>query len=277
MGRPDSPGAGGASETPEQLRQTNAGRLECRVHLALILAACFTVGLVVTKLLLMSGVGTMWIRYALALCAAYVAFLASVKVWLLYMGYDRRIWPSRRSSLTDGSDISGIGYSGGGGSGGGTGVSLPSFRGGGGGSGGGGASASFGDDSLESGGSSQSSILPFSSGGHSSSGGGGGFDLGDDGWVLIALIALLAAVFGGVVWIIYAAPTILADAAFAGMLSAGLARSTRHIASGGWVASVVGHTWFAFAVVCVLAIVFAMVAQHRFPEAQTLVDVIRRL
>ena len=170
----------------------------------------------------------------------------------------------------------GGGFVGGGGGGGGGSVDLPSFRGGGGGSGGGGASASFDTDALAPGEGSGTPSFSLSSKGGSSSG-GWGIDFGDDGWVLILLIALLAAVFGAVAWILYAAPTILADAAFAGMLSAGLVRSTRHIASGGWVASVVGHTWFAFAVVVVLAIAFAVVAQNHFPEAHTLVDVVRRL
>ncbi len=66
-------------------------------------------------------------------------------------------------------------------------------------------------------------------------------------------------------------------AAFAGMLSAGLVRSTKHIASGGWVASVVGHTWIAFAIVLVCAVAFAVVAQRHVPEARTLLDVLRAL
>ena len=154
------------------------------------------------------------------------------------------------------------------------------FRGGGGGSGGGGATANFTGSPLSSDAAPDSPGFALASGSSSSShGGGGGFgiDFGDDGWVLLALIALVAAIFGGVVFLIYAAPTILADAAFAGLLSAGLVRSTRHITGGGWISSVVGHTWFAFAVVFVLALLFAVVAQHRFPDAHSLVDVLRRL
>lgn len=255
--------------TPDKLRKSILAHFAVRLHICLILTACFIVGLIITKLLLLAGVHQMWIRYAVALFMAYVAFLCGVWIWLRYAGFERRILPSRRSSLADAANS--INFGGSGGSSGGGGGSI--FRGSGGSSGGGGASASFGEASS---GHSSSPMFALSSHGGSSSG-GGGFDFGDDGWVIVALIALLAAVFGAVVWIVYAAPTILADAAFAGMLSGGLVRSTRHIASGGWVESVLGHTWLAFAVVFVLAMVFAFLAQRHFPDAHTLVDVIKSL
>jgi hypothetical protein len=269
------PSTVGDSATPEQLRQSIGARFAVRFHVALILAACFAVGLGVTKLLLMAGVGTMWIRYAVALGFAYCAFLLGVRIWLRYAGFDRRILPSRRRNALDDGGLLDFGGS----SGGGKGVDLPVFRGGGGGSGGGGASGHFGGGGALAGETSPSSALAVSSQGHSSSGSSGGLslDFGDDGWVLLALLAVAAALFGAVVWIIYAAPTILADAAFAGMLSAGLVRSTRRMARGGWVGSVVGHTWLAFAAAFVLAVVFALVAQNHFPEARTLADVVRRL
>ncbi len=267
---------------PASFRRQVVARFAVRLHVILILSACFAVGLAVTKLLLMAGVSTLWLRYAVALVMAYLAFLLGVRIWLAYTGYTRRILPSRRSSLQDNLSLPDSGGGGGGGGSGGS-FELPGFRGGGGGSGGGGASASFGGGSSSGSTaqalaiSSSSSPANASSGSHGSSGGGGGIDLGDDGWVLILLVGLVLAVVGGIAWVVYAAPTILADAAFAGMLSAGLVRSTKHIASGGWVASVVGHTWIAFAFVFVLAIAFAVVAQNHFPEARTLLDVVRAL
>jgi hypothetical protein len=257
-----------SDDAPAALRTSIASRFAVRLHCALILLACFGVGLFVTHLLLAAGVDTMWLRYALALFAAYLTFLLGVRIWLWYAGYDRRILPSRRASLLDSADVPS--FSGGGGGSGS--VGIPGFRGGGGSSGGGGASLNF-DGATTSAGRTAGGFFSGSHGGSS----GGGFDLGDDGWVLVALIAVLLAVSGAVVWLIYAAPTILADAAFAAMLSAGLVKSTKHIASGGWVASVVGHTWIAFGFVFVLALAFAIVAQHRFPEARTLADVVRRL
>jgi len=268
---PDHPLAAYADAA--SVRRAILARYACRLHVALILGVCFVVGLLVTKVLLMAGVHAMWIRYSLALVAGYLIFLLGVRIWLRLAGFDRPLLPSRRRSYLPDVDVGDIG-GGGGGS-----IRVPVFRGGGGGSGGGGATANFGGSSLSSSATTDSPGVALSSSGSSSSSSGSGFgiDFGDDGWVLLALIALVAAIFGGVVFLIYTAPTILADAAFAGLLSAGLVRSTRHITSGGWIASVVGHTWFAFAVVFVLALVFAVVAQHRFPDAHSLVDVLSRL
>lgn len=123
----------------EALRKTIVARFAVRLHCALILCACFGVGLLVTKLMLIVGVHAMWLRYAIALVAAYLVFLLGVRVWLLYAGFDRRILPSRRSSLVDNVDLPNFGGSGGGSGGGGS-----IFRGGGGRSGGAGASFAFG-------------------------------------------------------------------------------------------------------------------------------------
>ena len=263
----------GEPASPEALRKTISARFAVRVHCALILLACFGVGLFVTKLMLIVGVHAMWLRYAVALVAAYLTFLLGVRIWLRYAGFDRPILPSRRSSLAGNLDLPNFGGPGGGGGSWGSGGSI--FRGGGGRSGGGGASLSFGDGARADPAPTGAFLSASSSSSHASGGGIGGIDLGDDGWVLILLIAVVLAVSGSVVWLIYAAPTILADAAFAALLSAGLVKSTRHIASGGWVESVIGHTWIAFGAVFVLALAFAIVAQNHFPEARTLMDVVR--
>ncbi len=107
MARPVSADDGDAA--PEKFRQQVTARFAVRLHIALILSACFLVGLAVTKALLMAGIGAMWIRYAVALFMAYLAFLLGVRIWLRYAGYDRRILPSRRSSLVDGADLPSFG------------------------------------------------------------------------------------------------------------------------------------------------------------------------
>lgn len=265
---------------PAAFRQQVASRFAVRLHVVLILSACFAVGLAVTKLLLMAGVSVLWLRYAVALATAYLAFLLGVRLWLACTGYSRRMLPSPRSTLAGDVGLPDLGMGGGSGSR----VGWPGFRGGGGGSGGAGASSAFGGPPSAAPPPASTQALVFSSSPSSASSGtstgggsgGGGFDLGD-GWVLVLLVGLVLALAGGMAWIVYTAPTILADAAFAGMLSAGLVRSTRHIASGGWVASVVGHTWLAFAIVFVLAMAFAVLAQRHFPEARTLLDVVRAL
>lgn len=266
-------------EEPEALQRAIVSRHPVRVQLALILGACFAAGLVVSRLMLMAGVGAMWLRYSIALFAAYATFLLGIRLWLAYVGYGSPLGTIVRNNASDVGDgvVPNFGGGGGGGSGG---VSLSGFRGGGGSSGGGGASMSFGESA---GGSATpmpaAGFVTGSTAGSGKSGGGSGgsFDLGDGGWVLIALIALLAAVFGTAIYLVYIAPTILGDAAFAAVLSGGLIRSTRRIGAGGWVGSVVRDTWWSFATVFVFALAFAITAQHYYPDALTLRDVVRRL
>ena len=271
------PGAEAPATTRERLKQVILARFPVRAHLSLILAGCFASGLLATTLLHWAGVNSMLIRYPLALLVAYGAFLVGIRMWLYYAGYGRALEShtgnAARDRAGDGLDwFNGVGGSWGssGSSGGGS-----SALGGGGGAGGGGASASFDAPT-----GTQSSLGLFSSVGGSSSSGGSGGDLdidGGDGFmVLVALLALLATVFAAAIYLIYAAPTILADAAFAAMLSAGLIRSTKRIGDSGWMGSVVSDTWMAFAGVLVLTVIFAAVAAHYYPDAHTLREVWRK-
>jgi hypothetical protein len=276
MPAPAAPGNSRAVpyEEPEELQRAIVSRHAVRVHLALILTACFAAGLVVSRLMLIAGVGAMWLRYPIALTAAYATFLLGIRLWLAYAGYGESLAASSRNTASGSSDSwvpnigAGLGNEA---------ADVPAFRGGGGSSGGAGASMNFGESA-----SGPAAPMPVTgmlsgSGTGGGKGGGGSFDLGDDGWVLIALIALLTAVFGAAFYLIYMAPTILGDAAFAAVLSGGLIRSTRRIGTGGWVGSVVRDTWWPFAIVFVLSLAFALTAQHYYPDALTLRDVLRHL
>jgi hypothetical protein len=275
---PASPAVADDDRPPEAvaLEKKLVSEHAVRLHLGCILVACFGAGLVVTKLMLLAGVHAMWIRYALANVAGYATFLLGIRLWLAWMGYGPKPALSFGNSGggSSGSSSSGGSWSWGGGKGGGSG-----FGGGGGGSGGGGASASF----AESSGSGVRGVgfIPVSTHAGASSGGksGGGFSLdGDgDGIVLVLLIALVAAVFGAAAYVIYAAPTILSDAAFAALLSGGLVRSARRMSSDGWVGSVIHDTRWPFLIVFATALAFALAAQHYYPDAQTIRDVIRHL
>ncbi len=238
-----------------------------RLHCALILVACFGAGLLATKLLLMAGIETMWIRYAIALGVAYAVFLLGVRIWLRYAGFDVHVLPRRREGGYDVPDLLPDNVT----------IRGPAdiFRGGGGRSGGGGASMRF-DAGTASEAKARAVFGTSASSSSSSTGGGWGLDL-DDGLVLLALIAVALAVSGAVIYLIWAAPTILAEAAFAALLSAGLVRSTRRIAAGDWMTSVIGNTWVAFGVVSIFAIGFAVYAQHVYPDARTLADVVHQL
>lgn len=261
----------------ERLKRAILARFPVRAHLSLILAGCFASGLLATTLMHKAGVDAMLIRYPLALLVAYGAFLLGIRMWLYYAGYGRALAGGTGSAVRNrgGNGLDWFNGTGGwfgspGSIGGGA-----SALGGGGQSGGAGASASF-DAPAES----TSSLGLMSSGSGSSSSGGSGVDLdvdGGDGFmVVVALLALLASLFAAAIYVIYAAPTILADAAFAAMLSAGLVRSVRRIGDSGWVGSVIADTWVAFAGVLVLTIIFAAVARHYYPDAHTLREVWRR-
>jgi hypothetical protein len=57
------------------------------------------------------------------------------------------------------------------------------------------------------------------------------FDLGDEGIVLVLLALLVLVIFGAGAYPVYAAPEILAEAAFEAVLAAGLIKASRKITS----------------------------------------------
>ena len=58
-------------------------------------------------------------------------------------------------------------------------------------------------------------------------------------------------------------------AAFGAMLTGSLARTTKRQTSEGWIGGVLKKTWWPFALVMLVAIVFAGYAAAHFPEAST--------
>ena len=174
-----------------------------------------------------------------------------------------------------GSDlVSGVDVPSGGGSGGGIDIAsrAPLPRGGGGSFDGGGASTSFAESraplvaaNLQ--GDSAPAARVSSSGGK---GGGSLFDIDGDGIVLLVLeIALVAVVFATSGYLIWCAPDVLTEAAFGAMLTGSLARTTKRQTSEGWIGGVLKKTWWPFALVMLVAIVFAGYAAAHFPEAST--------
>jgi hypothetical protein len=274
----------------KMLRAEVNRRYAVHLHMAVILSVCFGAALIATKFLLTAGVTAMWLRYSLALFAAYAAFLAGIRIWLAYAGY-AALTDVGVGSLGKRSPILGRNNVGG--------STQGDFRGGGGSYGGAGASASFagfdGSDGAPVSSAPLVSTTSSASDSHNVGGNGGNSaggqdrigDLSDLGGgesrdlgflvVVIAAIAIIAGLFGGLIYLIYMAPKILGDAAFAALLSGGLVRSTHRIRAGGWAGSAVHDTWRPFVAVLVLALVFALVAQHVYPDALTFSDVLSRL
>jgi hypothetical protein len=209
-----------------------------RVHMALILAATFAASLLATKILLSMGVYRLPLRYAIATIAGYAGFLILIKLWLYYVGLAEQ----RASSsgvdidLDDCLDFSG------GGSG------DVEFSGGGGSFGGGGSSGSWGvpDVSIDS----------------------------DDLVVVLLFLALSLAIILAAVWLIWAAPAILGDAAFESALAAALIRHTRKASCGGWIGSIAKSTILPFALILALAITAGWFAQKHCPSARKLREAI---
>jgi hypothetical protein len=162
-----------------------------------------------------------------------------------------------------------------GGGGGGSGVP---FRFGGGDAGGGGASSEW---LVEGEAPAAMPAPPLTSGGGGGVGGGGraGFslpdiELGDDGWEILLLLALLvlAILFAGG-YIIYAAPEILPEAAWQAVLASTLTRVARQ-EQHNWMAGVCKSTAIPFAIVLILATSLGWVSHNYCPEAAKLMEVL---
>ncbi|HJQ41265.1 MAG TPA: hypothetical protein VKB93_29345 [Thermoanaerobaculia bacterium] len=113
--------------TKERVRAFLERHFFLRLHMFFILSATIASGLVATNVLLAIGVRPLALRYALAVCAAYLLFLALIRLWLFYV----RMARGGVDFTGDGLDFS-------------HGVTSSDFSGGGGNFGGGGASGSWG-------------------------------------------------------------------------------------------------------------------------------------
>ena len=230
--RPNSAALSASSDPKAKLRRWLEKSFALRVHMALILAATFAAALLATKLLLSFGVYRLPLRYAIATVAGYLGFLILVKMWLYYVGLAER----RDSSCDIDVDLSdGIDFGGSGGS---------DFSGGGGSFGGGGASGSWGVPDVDVGGDDLVVVLLF---------------------IALALVLVIAAV-----WLIWAAPAILGDAAFESALAAALIRHARKASCGGWIGSIAKSTILPFALILALAITAGWFAQKHCPSARRL-------
>jgi len=219
-----------------------------------IVAVTFGAGLVATWALMKLGVDVLPWRYAVAVCAAYLVFLALIRLWIWFVCRTDAGGPDVDAFELIGRNAERIEWT--------------TELGGGGEFGGGGASGGW-----EDGGDAVAAPMKVPS---STDGSALWLDVGDaDGCVGVIVIGLLATLFiivGG--YLIYTAPAILAEAAFEALLAAALARRTKRIAGVGWVGSVFAATFWVFASVLVFSIVLGWYAQMRCPEAMRLRDAI---
>ena len=247
-----------------------------RFHMMLILSATVVSGVICSKLLSLLGVSRMPVRYGIAIILSYLLFFLFIKLWLLYIGI------GRRARMKKGKGGGGSGW----------GDLMPSFRGSGsssgaprfagfgrGASGGGGSGGAFAD-------SNPSVAVPIGVGadpgvaGGPKGGGGSLLDglsgIGDEGFLkLLAIVLLAVLVFSVVIvggYLIWCAPSILSEAAFQVLLVTGLSRKVRRVKEGNWEMSILGATWWGFLLILLVAIAFGICAQFYNPAAVTVRD-----
>lgn len=242
-------------------------RLLLRFHMSLILIGTALVGLLASKLLLMSHVTNMVVRYPLAVSASYLAFFGFVKLWLSY------ITSSDEDSSPDSPDVIDL-------------ISHaasdtpvpspPVFGGGGGGSfGGGGASGSFDVGAADAPPARFTTIFDsLDADGAGEAAGDTVSGLAEEGGCLLIILGiLLAIVFGAGLYLVYDAPFILSEAAFEFILSAGLIKSMRKIDSAEWTGSILRTTWKPFLAALSLSLFAAVIIHSLFPHADKLWEI----
>ncbi len=249
------------------LERTLTGRFWLRFHMSLMLAAAFVAGALANHFLIAWRVDHAALRWIVALGVAYATFFVAMPVWLAYVG----------ARPLGGVDVGNALQSSG--SGGGRSVDVPTSAakgiGGGGRFGGGGASGSFVDAAP------RPAMSATASAQSAGKGGGFGVDLGgDDGdFVVLLLItlAITAALVGGVVYLLVAAPHLLADVAFGAAVAHGFGRGVRKAsADPGWTGSVLAATWKPFLAAGVTLAAAGFAFEHYFPGVHTLGSAWRR-
>jgi hypothetical protein len=239
-----------------------------RCHMSVILAAVISSGVLASKCMMVLGV-SLGYRYPVAVLTSYAVFLVLVRVWIWYVSV----------RIAGGLQLANLNFGGGNGSGG----SLDIGGGGTGGGGAGGGFSGFGGGTSGGGGASSSwegneaaALVSQPSAAPSGSGWLPDIDLGgldDDGWWVIAiLIALVACILGGGVYLVYAAPHILPEAAAQVVLAGSLTRISKE-QHHDWMAGVFKSTWIPFVIVMLLAGVLGWKAHSYCPDAHRLLDV----
>jgi hypothetical protein len=264
---------------------TQAGKTRCRVdgqqfeytivhdyfvrfHMGVILAAVICSGVLASKCLMELGISLRF-RYPIAVLASYGVFLLLIRVWIWYVSIRTRAGIRFANLNFDGGRGSGGSFSFGGSGGSGSSGGFSGF--GGGDSGGGGASGSWeANDAV----AAVGQPAPAPSGSHWWSGldlGGGG---DDDGWlVIVLLIALVLCILGGGVYLVYAAPHILPEAACQVVLAGSMTRVSKE-PHHNWMTGVVWSTWIPFVLVLLMAGVLGWKAHSYCPVAPRLVDLL---
>jgi hypothetical protein len=238
----------------ERIRAGLEKRGSPRAQMMAIVMAAGCAGFLCSFVLLHLGLRVMWLRYGLAIAAAYSVLLILIGAWVARQRRkvaERQTRWRREITVEDVVDV----------------VTDDSFgaaadaaeAGGGGQFGGGGASASF-----------ESADAPD---GKASSSLGNGIDVGfdlDDAVVIVAVLAAIAAALAASVWVVISAPTLFAEVLFDAALSAGLYRRLRRLDATEWWQSAIRRTWILALITTITFAAAGYVMQRYAPEAASI-------
>lgn len=251
-----------------------------RVQMSLILAATGATGFVASFTMLHLGVWRMWIRYPLAVLLAYAVFIVLLRVWLFLHGRESRgRMPDLDLNVSDVvSDLAldSVGQ---------TSAGLDTF-GGGGDFGGGGVGGSWGD-SVSAGLHHASPACDVGSTTVGSGGGGSGgdwlsgldFDVDSEGCVFFLLaLALIVAGVCASLYVVYAAPALLAEILVEGVLLSGLYRGMKRARrgdDGDWLGAALRRTWLPVLLTLLTFAAAGYLLQRAAPRARSIGEAFR--
>jgi hypothetical protein len=200
------------------------------------------------------GFEHMGVRYLLAALVGYAAFLLLIRAWITY----RRGFDDDGDSAVDVADAA-SNFAGDGSHGNGLSTQehppVEMFAGGR--SGGGGAGATWGKSSVV-----ESSALDFDA---------------DELWpVVLAVICTIGALFA-LVYVVWAAPLLLAEIALDAAVVGGLYRRLRREDARHWLDAALRRTWMPAAAISLTLMTVGFAAQWAVPTAQSIGDVVREL
>lgn len=212
----------------------------------LIVALTAAVGFLASVGLLFFGVDAMWLRYPLAVVVAYAAFLFLLSCWL------SRRWDGALDGVADIIPDA-----------------LVNSRN---------RVSSDAPDHLwmdggESGGGGASGEIPSSSGAGVSDT-GGAFDFDELVPVVVAIVVIVGAAWAAI-WIVWAAPALLAELALDAALATGLYRRLRTVGGAHWLQTAVRRTGWRGVSVAVLFALAGWSMQWYAPEARSIGQVIQ--
>ena len=221
-----------------------------RFQATLILVFTALAGFLTSYTLLHLHLFSMWLRYPVAILISYGVFLLLLRVWLWTHG--RRINADVHRSVFDFIPSPDR-------------VTGGSFHGGGGGDfGGGGAGGSWGQSVASS--SSEAA----------SNGIGSDLDLGELWLIILAVIAIPAGLLASL-YIVYIAPTLLAEILIDGVLMVGLYRRVKHIEHRYWLRTALRQTLLPALLAALFFGAAGLTLQKAVPEAHSIGDVWKQI